>query len=245
MSESGKKQAVILGVGPSDGLGAALARRFARGGIEVTVASRNLEKLQGVADEINAAGGVARAMSADVTKPDEVIALLNAVAEHGPVAAVLFNAGNNQVIPFEELTAETFTRFWEVGCLGGFHTAKAALPIFQRQGYGSLIFTGASGSMRGRPNFAHFAASKAGLRMLAQSLARTYWPQNVHVAHVVVDGVIDGDRIRNYAPQYLEKLGEDGSLKPDLMAENFWMLHNQPRAVWTFEMDLRPFKENW
>lgn len=238
-------QAVVLGAGSSNGLGGALARRFAKGGLEVTVSGRTLEKLQTVVDEINAAGGNAHARVANVTDAAQVTALLDEVAGRGPVSAVLFNAGSNQVIPFEDLTEEIFTKFWRVGCLGAFLTAKAALPILTRQGYGSLIFTGASGSMRGRPNFAHFAASKAGLRMLAQSLARTYGPQNIHVSHVVVDGVINGDRVRSFASQYLEKLGEDGSLNPDAMAEAFWMLHTQPKSAWTFELDLRPFKENW
>ena len=128
---------------------------------------------------------------------------------------------------------------------GGFLTAKAVTPIMLEQGRGSIIFTGASGSMRGKSNFAHFAAAKAGLRMLSQSLAREYGPEGIHVAHVVVDGVIDGDMVRARFAEYLEKLGPEGALKPDDMAEAFWMLHQQPRSTWTQELDLRPFSENW
>ena len=129
--------------------------------------------------------------------------------------------------------------------MGGFLTAKAAAPIMLEQGSGSIIFTGASGSLRGKSNFAHFAAAKAGLRMLAQSLAREYGPKGIHVAHVVVDGVIDGDIVRSRFGEYLEKLGPGGSLNPDDMAEAFWNLHIQPRSTWTQELDLRPYVENW
>lgn len=237
--------AVILGAGVPDGLGAALARRFARGGLHTIVTGRTLEKVETVATAIEEAGGSAEAAAVDVTDEDGINAFFAGLDGRGALRAVLYNAGNNAIIPFEALTAEQFEQFWRVGCFGGFLAAKAAMPILARQGEGTLIFTGASGSMRGRPNFAHFAAAKAGLRMLAQALAREYGPQGVHVAHVVVDGVINGDRVRAFAADYLNQLGENGALKPDDMAEAYWMLHSQPRSAWTHELDLRPFKESW
>lgn len=239
------KQAVVIGVGASNGLGAAVARRFATGGLEVTVSGRTKEKLDLIVGEINAAGGVAHAVTADATQEADLTHLFETVSAKGEIAATVYNAGNNAIIPFEDLTPEVFESFWRLGCFGGFLTAKAVVPIMQEQGYGSLIYTGASGSMRGRPNFAHFASAKAGLRMLAQSLARTYGPDNIHVAHVIVDGVINGERVRALAPQYIEQLGESGSINPDEMAEAFWQVHVQPKSAWTHELDVRPFKEKW
>lgn len=238
-------QALVIGVGASNGLGAALARRFAKSGLEVVVSGRTQDKLDKIVEEIQMAGGAARAFVCDVTVSDQVTALFKDIAEHGSLDALLYNAGNNAIIPFEELTAEQFEAFWRLGCYGGFLAAKAAVPLMTSQGCGSIIFTGASASLRGRPNFVHFASAKAALRMLSQALAREYGPKGIHVAHVVVDGVIDGERVRALAPQYLESLGEEGSINPDEMAEAFYQLHSQPRSAWTHELDIRPFKENW
>jgi len=161
------------------------------------------------------------------------------------VGAVVYNAGNNAMIPFDKLDEETFEDFWRVCCLGGFLTAKAALPSLLKSGGGSLIFTGASASLRGKANFAHFASAKAGLRNLAQAIAREYGPKEIHVGHIVVDGVINGERVRSRFGEYLDDLGEDGSLNPDDMAEAYWNMHGQPRNAWTHEIDIRPYKENW
>ena len=237
--------AVVVGVGASRGLGAALARRFAKGGLQVIAAGRTDEKVKIIADEITDAGGSALPFAADVTNAPDMNALFDFAAETGDVKAVLYNAGNNAIIPFGDLTEEVFEDFWRVCCLGGFLTAKAALPYLLKGGGGTLIFTGASASMRGRANFAHFASAKAALRNLAQALAREYGPRGIHVGHVVVDGVIDGERVRERFGEYLEQLGEDGSLNPDDMVEAFWNMHRQPRSAWTHEIDLRPFKENW
>lgn len=239
------KQALIIGVGALNGLGAALARRFAKAGLEAVIAGRTQEKLDRVVDQIREAGGAARAVTADATSANDIAALFSDVEQHGDLEAVLYNAGNNAIIPFEALTPEQFESFWRLGPYGGFLTAQAAMPLLSAQGSGSMIFTGASASMRGRPNFAHFASAKAGLRMLAQSLAREYGPKGIHVAHVIVDGVIDGERVRSIAPEYIENLGESGAIDPDEMAEAFWQVHAQPRSAWTHELDVRPFKETW
>ncbi len=157
----------------------------------------------------------------------------------GTVKSVIFNVGNNQPLAFEDLTAELFETFWRTCTLAGFLTAKAALPTLEENG-GSLLFTGASASMRGRPNFAHFGAAKAALRNLAQALAKDYGPKGVHVGHVVVDGVINGESVRKRFGEYLDQLGEDGSLEPDAIADAYWFMHSQPRNTWTFEVDVRP-----
>ena len=236
---------VILGAGAPNGLGGALARRFGREGPHVIVSGRTLEKVETVAEQVRGAGGSAEAVAVDVTSEADQDRLFALASAKGPVAAVLFNAGNNAMIPFETLTAEQFEDFWRVGCFGGFLTAKRAAPLLAAQGRGSLIFTGASGSLRGKPLFAHFASAKAALRNLAQALAREYGPKGVHVAHVIIDGVVDGDRARAGFKDYLDSLGAEGALDPDAVAESFWAVHSQNRSAWTHELDLRPFKENW
>lgn len=236
--------AVVLGVGAVNGLGAAIARRFSAGGLHAVVAGRTGDRLAAVVEDIQATGGAASSCVTDATDASSVTALVAKAAGLGPVKAVVFNVGNNQPLAFEDLTAEKFEQFWRTCTLSGFLAAKSALPELEKNG-GSLLFTGASASVRGRPGFAHFSAAKAGLRMLAQALAREYGPRGVHVGHVVVDGVINGERVRRYLGDYLESLGEDGSLEPDAIAEAFWYLHAQPRNSWTFELDIRPFREKW
>lgn len=236
---------VVIGAGASKGVGGALARRFSSAGHHVVIGGRTLEKVHALAAEIEASGGSAEGLRIDVTSENDQNAFFAKVAERGEIAAVLYNAGNNAIIPFEQLDAETFEAFWRVGCFGGFLTAKRAAPLLLAQGHGSLFFTGASGSLRGKSNFAHFASMKAGLRMLSQSLAREYGPKGVHVAHFIIDGVIDGEMVRSRFGDYLDQLGEDGGLSPDAIAEAYWFVHNQPKSAWTQELDLRPFKENW
>jgi NAD(P)-dependent dehydrogenase (short-subunit alcohol dehydrogenase family) len=236
--------AVVVGVSASEGLGAAIARRFAAGGMHTVVAGRTAERLAQVAAEITAAGGSASSCVADATDAAALERLMSRAGESGAVKAVIFNVGNNQPIPFEALSAEQFEQFWRLCTLAGFLTAKAALPVLAENG-GSLLFTGASASLRGRPGFAHFSAAKSGLRNLAQALAKEYGPQGVHVGHVVIDGVINGERVRERFGDYLQALGEDGSLEPDAIADAYWCLHSQPRNCWTFELDVRPFSESW
>lgn len=237
---------VILGAGAPNGVGGALARRFGREGLHVVVSGRTQEKVDASAQQVVSAGGSAEGYQADVTSEKDQDALFEHVASlRRPVAAIVFNAGSNMPIPFEAIKAEEFESFWRIGCFGAFLTAKRAMPILAEQASGSLLFTGASASMRGRPNFSHFASSKAGLRNLAQALAREYGPQGVHVAHIVIDGVVNGDIVQGRFNEYLESMGEDGALDPDAIAEAFWSVHIQSRTAWTHELDLRPFKEPW
>lgn len=236
---------IVIGAGASNGVGGALSRKFGKEGHLVIVAGRTKEKVDALADEVNASGGSAEGFVVDVTLETDQDALFAHAASKGPISAVLYNAGNNAIIPFEQLDAETFEAFWRVGCFGGFLTAQRAIPLLSAQGEGSLFFTGASGSLRGRANFAHFASMKAGLRMLAQSLAREFGPKGVHVAHLIIDGVIDGDMVRSRFGEYLDQLGEDGGLSPDAIADAFWYVHTQAKSAWTHELDLRPFKETW
>lgn len=240
-----KETAIILGVGAERGLGAALARRFAADGYHVILAGRTADKLAARVQEIEAQGGAATAVVTDVTNTGSVDGLFTKAAATGPIAAVLYNAGNNARIPFQDISAEQFERFWRVCCFGGFLTAQAAIAHMLPRQRGSLFFTGASGSLRGRANFAHFASAKAGLRNLAQSLAREFGPQGLHIAHFIIDGVIDGQMIRERFPEFVEQMGADGALNPDAIAQTVFHIHQQHPSAWSHEVDLRPFKENW
>ncbi|MEO1476414.1 MAG: SDR family NAD(P)-dependent oxidoreductase [Pseudomonadota bacterium] len=237
---------VVIGAGALDGIGGALAHRFAKEGNRVLVTGKTAAKVEQVAETLSQEGLAVQAMKVDVTSEADQDALFSRIADDGDeLKAVLFNAGNNAVIPFEQVTSKQFEDFWRIGCFGAFLTAKRALPLLEKQGSGSLFFTGASGSLRGKPSFAHFASMKAGLRMLAQSLAREYGPRGVHVAHIVIDGIVAGQRAKTHLAQYVDALGEDGTLSPTAIADTFWHLHTQPRSAWTHELELRPFKENW
>ncbi len=237
--------AVVLGVGVPDGVGGAVARRFADEGMLVVVAGRTQSKLDETVDWISASGGNAVAVTGDLTDASDQDRLFAAAAEKGDIKTVIYNAGNNDPIPFEQLTEDTFEQFWRICCYGAFLTAKRAIPLLNNGSGGSLLFTGASASTRGRPNFGHFASAKAALRNLAQALAREYGPQGVHVGHVVIDGIINGDNVRGRFGEYLENLGDDGALAPSDIADAFWMLHIQKKTAWSHEIDLRPLKENW
>jgi NAD(P)-dependent dehydrogenase (short-subunit alcohol dehydrogenase family) len=235
----------VAGVGASDGLGAALARRFAKAGLRAVVTGRNADRLAGVAAEITAAGGTAFAMPGDVAVERELAAIAKRIAEIGPLELAVFNAGNAVWSPALELSVQDFEQALRVNVLGGFIFGREALREMLPFERGTLLFTGATASLRGRPPFGAFAAAKAGLRSLSQSFAREFGPRGIHVAHVVIDGAIDAERARSRNPQRAEQLGPDGMLHPDAIAETYWQLHNQHRSAWTHELDLRPFKETF
>jgi len=246
-SLTNRRTGVVVGVGAERGLGAALARRFAAEGYHVLVAGRTPAKLAAVVATISQAGGSAEAVAVDTTREADVVRLFDRAMSPGegrePADLVVFNAGNNQRIDFRDLTAEQFEQFWRVGCYGGFLVGREAARRLVPLGRGTIIFTGASGSLRGKPGFAHFAAAKAGLRMIAQSMAREYGPLGIHVAHVVIDGGIHGDRLLTRRPALLEERGEDGMLGIEAIADTYWSIHRQQRSAWTQEVDLRPFRE--
>jgi len=241
--------AIVVGVGAERGLGAALCRRFAAEGYHVLVAGRTPDKIEQVVRTILAEGGRAEAVATDTTREDDVARLfdraMTAADDRAPADLVVFNAGNNRRIDFRELSSQLFEDFWRVGCFGGFLVGREAARRLVPLGRGTVIFTGASASLRGKPGFAHFAAAKAGLRMIAQSMAREYGPRGLHVAHVVIDGGIDGERLRRGVPALIAERGEDGLLGIDAIAEAYWQIHRQTRSAWTHELDLRPYKETF
>jgi NAD(P)-dependent dehydrogenase (short-subunit alcohol dehydrogenase family) len=155
------------------------------------------------------------------------------------------NAGSNVPAPFLKVSEERFESHLREHALGGFHLAQAAIPALLARGGGSLVFTGASGSLRGKANFAPFAAAKAALRSMAQSIAREFGPQGIHVGHVVVDGGIEGDRLLRALPQLKDDRGPDGLLNIAAIADAYWILHHQHRSAWTLELDLRPWVESF
>jgi NAD(P)-dependent dehydrogenase (short-subunit alcohol dehydrogenase family) len=237
-------KAVVIGVGPASGLGAALARRFAREGLKVFIAGRTGEKLERVAAGIRAAGGLAVPVVTDATVETEVAALFGKVAEEpGELALVACNVDSNRRAPLLETTGDLFRQVWLQNAYAGFLTGREAARLMVGQGHGTLFFTGATASLRARPPFTAFASAKSALRALAQGMAREFGPQGIHVAHVIIDGVIDGERARGAFPEFVAQKGEGGLLDLDAIADTYWMLHRQHRSAWTHEIDLRPFKE--
>ena len=234
--------AVVIGVGPEDGLGGALCKRFAARGLHVFAAGRTQAKLDAVAAVIKAQGGSATPFVANATSEADVTSLFDAAKAAGDIELALFNAGNNFAGPVKEMDAGYFEACWRVCCFGGFLFGREAV---RRMTSGSILFTGASASLRGRANFAAFNAAKAGLRTFAQALAKECAADGIHVGHVVVDGAIAGEKIKRGLPQVAERLGEDGMIDLEGIAGAYEFLHDQPRRAWSFEIDLRTSLERW
>ncbi len=237
--------ALVVGVGASRGLGAASARRFAREGLHVVVAGRTADKVQLVAEEIRTAGGSAEAIVGDAANEDDAIRFVETAEAKGPLALVLQNSGSNRRDPFLELATADFEQIWREHCLAGFLTGRGAARRMVPRGRGTILFTGATGSLRGSAFFAAFATAKAGLRAVAQSMARELGPKGIHIGHVIIDGGIAGDRLKARMPDIEQQRGPDGLLSIEAIAETYWQLHLQPRSAWTFEQDLRPWSERF
>jgi NAD(P)-dependent dehydrogenase (short-subunit alcohol dehydrogenase family) len=213
--------------GAGEGLGAALGRRFAQGGLEVVLSSRT------------------QGERADLRDEPQVIALFDRVEKRGPIEVAIFNAGANFRASILDTPADMFEKVWRLGCYAGFLFGREAARRMAAQQKGTILFTGATASVRGAAQFAAFAAAKGGLRQVAQSMARELGPKNIHVAHVVIDGMIDNRRTRERMAERAKDLPADGMLPTDAIAELFWQLHVQPRSAWTFEADLRPWAEKF
>lgn len=246
MTETRKGACLVVGVG--DGVGAAIARAFAAEGYTVcmTRRPRHLDQLERLAGDIRQDGGSANAYGVDARQEAEMIALVDRIeAEVGPLEVVVFNIGANVRFGLVETTAQVFSKVWEMACFAGFLTAREAARVMVPRGRGTILFTGASASLRGKDGFAAFASAKAGVRAVAQSAARELGPKGIHVAHVVVDGAIDGVFIRSTRGEVDDLLAANQILKPAEIAANYVWLHNQPRSAWTHEIDLRPWAESW
>jgi NAD(P)-dependent dehydrogenase (short-subunit alcohol dehydrogenase family) len=246
--QANNPKGVCLILGAGDGLGGAIAKAFAREGHPVclTRRARNLEQLEALAREIRDQGGTAHAFGVDARTEADMIALFNDIeARIGPLEVVIFNIGANVRFGLVETTARVFTKVWEMACFAGFLAGREAARVMVPRGRGSILFTGATASLRGREGFSAFAAAKAGLRAIAQSAARELAPKGIHVAHVVVDGAIDGVFTRSNRSDVEGLLSDDRILKPDQIAVNYVWLHGQQRSAWTHELDLRPWTEHW
>jgi NAD(P)-dependent dehydrogenase (short-subunit alcohol dehydrogenase family) len=236
----------VLVIGAGDATGGAVARRFAREGYIACVTRRSADKLEPLLQQIRAEGGQAHGFGSDARKEDEMVELVARIERDvAPIEVAVFNIGANVRFPITETTARVYFKVWEMACFGGFlmgrEVAKAMLPRKR----GTIIFTGATASLRGREGFAAFAGAKHALRALAQSMARELWPQGIHVAHPVIDGAIDTEFIRTNFPERYALKDRDGILQPEHIADAYWALHSQPRDAWTFEPDLRPWMETW
>jgi len=243
-----RPRGACLIVGAGDGVGAAVARAFARDGLAVCVTRRprHLDQLEALAGSIREAGGVAHACGVDARDEVGMIALVDRIeAEVGPLEVVVFNIGANVRFGVRETTAQVYSKVWEMAALAGFFAGREAARVMTPRGKGTILFTGATASTRGGIGFSAFAGAKAALRQLAQSMARELGPQGIHVAHIVVDGMIDGTFARSIADDIQARLDADEILKPDEIAKNYVWLHHQQRSAWTFELDLRPWKETW
>ena len=237
---------VVLVVGAGDATGGAIAKRFAQEGFIACVTRRSADKLQPLVDAIKANGGDAHGFACDARKEEDVIALVEQIeTEIGPIEAFVFNIGANVPCSILEETARKYFKIWEMACFSGFLNAREVAKRMAKRQRGTILFTGATAGLRGAAGFAAFAGAKHGIRALAQSMARELGPMNIHVAHVIVDGAINTDFIRNSFPEKYATKDEDGILNPEHIAENYWYLHSQPRDAWTFELDLRPWNERW
>ena len=253
---SNKKVCLVIGAG--DATGGAVAKRFASEGYVACVTRRTLDKLQPLLDDILKAGGIAHGFGSDARKEDEVIALIDHIESNiGPIDVLVFNIGANSPNSILTETARRYTKMWEMACLAGFlngrevakrmvsrekDTDQETSGIYHR---GTIIFTGATASLRGSANFAGFSGGKMALRGLAQSMARELGPLGIHVAHTIIDGAIDTEFIRTLFPDKYALKEQGGILNPDHIADAYWMLHQQPRDAWTHELDLRPYMEKF
>jgi NAD(P)-dependent dehydrogenase (short-subunit alcohol dehydrogenase family) len=237
---------VALIIGAGDAIGSAIARKFARRGLTVCAARRNADRLAPLLQELTAAGHRAHAFSCDARREEAISDLFAGIeTDIGEIEVVVFNVGANVPMGILETDSRKFFKIWEMACFAGFLSGREAARYMTKRGRGTIIFTGATASLRGAAGFAAFASAKHGLRALAQSMARELGPKNIHVAHVVIDAAVDTQWISENLPEAAALKREDGIVVPDDLADNYVMLYDQPRNAWTFELDIRPWIEHW
>ncbi|MFN3231694.1 MAG: SDR family oxidoreductase [Alphaproteobacteria bacterium] len=242
----GELTKVCLVIGAGVATGGAVAKRFAKEGYVACMVRRQGEKLAAQVAEIEAAGGKAIAYSCDATQEDEVVGLVELIErEVGPIEVACYNAAVGAAHSITDFPADTYERVWRINTFGAFLMGREVSKRMVERGQGTILFTGATAALRGKAHLAAFAGSKHALRALAQSMARELQPQNIHVAHIIIDGPIDTPLIRKRMPQVFEERPDDGVLNPDDIAETYWAIHSQKRSAWTQETELRPWKETW
>jgi NAD(P)-dependent dehydrogenase (short-subunit alcohol dehydrogenase family) len=247
MGEAERKGACLV-VGAGDGLGAAIAAAFAREGLAVclTRRPRHADALEALAESLRAEGASAHAYPLDAREEGEIVAVVEAIERDvGPLEVVVFNIGANVRFTLTDTTERVYRKVWEMAALAGFFAVREAARVMSARGSGTILVTGATASVRGSAGFSAFAGAKHALRALTESAARELGPKGIHVAHIVIDGMIDGAFARSIRPDAAERLARQEILDPAEIARNYVFLHRQRRSAWTFEMDLRPFCEPW
>jgi short-subunit dehydrogenase len=237
-----------LVIGAGDDTGAAIGRAFAREGLTSCLVRRprHVNALETLAQSIREEGHKAIALPIDAREEEDMAGLIENIETNvAPIEVAVFNIGANVQFPITETTGRVYRKVWEMACFAGFLMGREVAKKMLLRGHGTIIFTGATASFRGREKLAAFAGAKHALRALAQSMARELGPKNIHVAHTIIDGAIDSNFIRENVPDVDALREEEAILNPDHIAQNYVMLHNQPRTAWTHELDLRPWKENW
>ena len=245
-----KRNATCAVVGAGDFIGAAIAKRFAREGYTIFAGRRTAEKLERLTAEIETEGGTCVARGLDARKEEDITAFLREADAHAPLEVCIANPGANVNFPILETTERVFRKVWEMACYAGFLTGREAARLMLAHGKGTILFTGATASLRGGVGYAAFASAKFGLRAVAQSMARELAPKNIHVAHLIIDAGVDTAFVRERIKQRggeeaLAKLEADQLMNPESVANAYWYLHTQTRDAWTFELDLRPYREPW
>lgn len=244
-----ERHASVAVVGAGDFIGAAIAKKFAAEGFTIFGGRRNADKLKPLVDDIEAAGGKIIARALDARKEEQITSFLQDADAHAPLEVCVFNVGGNVSLPLLETTERVFRKVWELACYAGFLTGREAARLMLPRGKGCIFFTGATASVRGSIGYAAFASAKSGLRAVAQSMARELGPKNIHVAHLVIDAGVDTafvrERIRQRYADAEEQLDPDQLMHPASVAEAYWQLYRQPRDAWTFELDMRPYREVW
>jgi NAD(P)-dependent dehydrogenase (short-subunit alcohol dehydrogenase family) len=245
-----QRNATVAVVGAGDYIGTAIARRFAAEGFTVFAGRRNADKLAALASAIEADGGTAFVRSLDARKEEEVVAFMEDANRHAPLEVCIFNVGANVKFPLLDTTERVFRKVWEMACYSGFLATREAARLMLQHGRGCIFLTGATASLRGSAGYAAFASAKFGLRAVAQSAARELGPQNIHVAHLIIDAGVDTqfvrDRIKSQGgDEALANLQPDQLMRPESVASAYWDLYRQPRDAWTFEHQIRPFGERW
>ena len=249
MADPNDRSPVALIVGAGDFIGGAIAKRFAAGGYVAAVGRRKADQLAPLVEEIEKGGGRARAFALDARDEESVSSVFAAIERDlGPLEVVVYNVGANVYFPIAETTSRVFRKVWEMACLGGFLCGREAARVMLSRKRGSIFFTGATASLRGGTGYAAFASAKFGLRAVAQATARELGPKNIHVAHLIIDSGVDTEWVRQ---RRIEALGPNALEDPDLLmppssvAESYWLLYQQPKSAWTFELEIRPFGEKW
>jgi NAD(P)-dependent dehydrogenase (short-subunit alcohol dehydrogenase family) len=243
-----KRNATAAIIGAGDYIGAEIAKKFASEGFSIFAGRRNGEKLAPLAKDIEDAGGTIAARSLDARKEEEIVSFLNDADRQAPLEVCIFNIGANVNFPILDTTERVFRKVWEMACYSGFLAGREAARLMLPRGQGNIFFTGATASLRGGSGYAAFASAKFGLRAVAQAMARELGPKNIHVAHLIIDSGVNTEWVRQ---RRIEALGPDALSDPDALmppasvAEAYWQLYRQPRSAWTFEQEIRPFKEKW